>query len=373
MMMDAALKERALEFVRLAADHLVENQCHEKYDANYGRFPFYYEPGGESWGANNWNLAFGFMAMYAAARALNEPKYAKAGRDMIGYLKRLQIFDPYLQDHYGAIRELTPQTPWCYTRDALSGAWGFLEYFRETGDEMGLERAEMWFDWFMRKGMDEGGYPLWGVRFEPGDESCQMCNDMRGSFQGGGLNFFYQMFRTTGDDRYVGKFFENIADYFVSCIQQEDGFFRTVEAATGKVPPADPQNGLHKVNDDLGTLGLLCALQVYPKPEYQAAIDKFLKAVFARQEESGHFEHTCAGIPVILNICHELGRPWDEAQEKALNALLSRQFRDPSDKLRYGGLNEMDNGAVCARSLCYSIIVLCKIFADDHRFLTVNG
>ena len=33
-MMDAVLKERALEFVRLAADHRVENQCHEKYDAN---------------------------------------------------------------------------------------------------------------------------------------------------------------------------------------------------------------------------------------------------------------------------------------------------------------------------------------------------
>ena len=367
------LQPRALEFVLLAADWLVDHQCHEKFDANFGRFPFCLAPDGKGWGANNWNLAFGAMAMFAAEKALGDAKYHKAALEMMGYLKRLQIFDPYLKEDYGAIRELTPQTPWCYMRDALSAAWGLLELYRETGDAEALERAKLWFEWFLRRGMDSIGYPLWGVRFEPGDEDQQMRNDMRGSFQGGGLNFFYQMYRTTGDRRYVGHFFENIADYFVEHVQQPDGFFRTVEAATGKVPATDPQNGLHRVNDDLGTLGLLCALQVYPKETYRAAIGKFLAAVFARQEADGHFEASCAGIPVVLNVCLELGRPFDDAQYHALEALFARQFRDPADTVRCGALDETGSGECCARSLCYSIIVLCKLFAGERRFLTVNG
>lgn len=367
------LQTRALEFVRLASDWLVRNQCHERFDANFGRFPFCVDAEGHGWGANNWNLAFGAMAMFAAEKALGEPKYREAAIGMMRYVKRLQIFDPYLKEDYGAIRELTPQTPWCYTRDALSAAWGLLELSRETGDAEALDRAKLWFEWFLRRGMDDGGYPLWGVRFEPGDEDMQMRNDMRGSFQGGGLNFFYQMYRTTGDRRYVGDFFANIADYFVGHIQQPDGFFRTVEAATGRVPAADPQNGLHRVNDDLGTLGLLCALQVYPKDTYRAAIEKFLAAVFAKQAPDGHFEKSCAGIPVVLNVCFELGRPLDDAACRALEALFARQFTDPADPVRYGALDETADGGCCARSLCYSIIVLCKLFAGDRRFLTVNG
>ena len=74
-----SLKPHAMESIRLAADWLVGHQCREKFDANFGRFPFCLAPDGKGWGANNWNLAFGAMAMFAAEEALRFS--APAGSD----------------------------------------------------------------------------------------------------------------------------------------------------------------------------------------------------------------------------------------------------------------------------------------------------
>ena len=71
--------------------------------------------------------------MLSAAKVFDDEKYLVSADRMANYLRTLQIFDPFLKNSYGAIREANPQTAWCYVRDALSGAWGFLEYYRATG------------------------------------------------------------------------------------------------------------------------------------------------------------------------------------------------------------------------------------------------
>lgn len=367
------IKARAWECARNIAEWLLDNQNPPSDgEAAAGNFVFAVDADGVRYPANNWNLAFASMGLCAAADAFGDKRYEQAARDMMNYLRTLQIFSPFLPEHYGAIREMSPQTPWCYTRDALSGAWGFLEFYRRTGEQEYLERAKLWAEWFLRHGMDDSGWPLWGVQFEPcRNAPPQMCNDMHGSFHGGSLNFFYQLARTTGESKWVGEFYLRIADRFASVIQQPDGLFRTVERATGLVPANDPQNGLHRANDDLGTLGLLGAFRLTGEKRYKESIDRFLAAVFARQLPDGHFESSCAAIPVVLNVLWESGGELDfspppGACERALEALLARQFPPTAPAAFRGGLDETGEGYVCARSSCYALIVLLKLVSRQR-------
>lgn len=322
-----------------------------------------------------WNAAFLLMGLTSAYTVFGDKKYQETAEKVLKHIKSLQIMDP-ASPHYGAFREITPETNWCYVRDALSAAWALLEIGAVSGDHACIERALLWGEWFMRHGMDETGWPLWGLFFAPlteADKKIQMCNNMHGCFHGGSLNFFYRLYQVTGDHRWVGGFFEHIADHFVSTIQQKDGFFRSVEKSTGVPPASDPQNGLHRCNDDLGTLGLLCASRVYPKQAYSDGIRKFLDAVFACQGTDGAFETSCASVPVVLNIVHESAYPASaESIELAWSHFLSRQFPE-GDPLFAGGLNESALGNLCVRSMAYALIVILKIAGGDCRFLTANG
>ena len=356
----------------LSAQRIADWYC--RNTTNEGRTPFLiYTDRHEVVSGYEWSTSFAFMGMLSAYKVFGKSEYQQTAGRMLGYLKSLQIMEPS-SPHYGAFREVTPETNWCYVRDALSAAWGMIEAAEVLGDEECLDRALLWAEWFTHHGIDETGWPLWGLYFDPEkiDEQVQMCNDIHGCFHGGSLNFFYRLFRATGDRRWVGGFFEHMADYFVSTIQQEDGFFRSVEKATGKPPAADPQNGLHRANDDLGTLGLLCASRIYPKPAYREGISKFLDAVLSRQNADGAFEESCASVPVVLNIAAESGRHVpDETAERAWQFFLSRQFPE-GDPLFAGGLNESDQGYLCIRSMSYALIVILKLIGGDARFLTAE-
>lgn len=370
--------KRFLDAARGIADWYVRNQFHNGQSPSDGLFHFHVlKDTCETAPAFEWNVAFGIMGMLSAAKVFDDEKYLDSADRMAKYLRTLQIFDPFLKNAYGAIRETTPQTTWCYVRDALSGAWGFLEYYRATGKEEFLERAVLWAEWCLKYGFDDSGWPLWGVVFEdiPKGQQCPKMCDMQGCFHGGSMNFFYQLAKTTGDKKWIGPFFEHMADYFCTNIQQEDGYFRTLDRKTGKVPPEDPLLALHRGNDDLGTLGLLCAYRAIPKQMYLDTITKFLTAVFNRQEADGNFEQNCSAIPVILNVLHESAdvlnfTPPSGSTDRALSALLKRQFGPEKGPLFEGGLDETKEGHVCIRSMGYALIYLLKKYGRDDRFLT---
>jgi hypothetical protein len=69
--------------------------------------------------------------------------------------------------------------------------------------DQGLACARAIADWLCRCGLDEEGYPLWGVQFEPyfREPGPQMCNHIQGSFQGGCLNVLWQLGQATGVPR----------------------------------------------------------------------------------------------------------------------------------------------------------------------------
>ena len=250
MDLTAAQKHRCLECARQIADWLcmVQAPCVDRFPPA-GFFPFQVLTSGDEVPANNWNYAFASMGLLAAYRTFQDPRYEQAALAMGRYLKSLQILDPFHGENYGAIREVTPFTNWCYTRDSLSAAWGFIELYRHTRDSEYLERARLWGEWFLKKGCDEDGWPWWGHELEPALNTWhpkpQMCPEIQGSFQGGSLNFFYQLAKETGDKKWIGTPFLRIADFFVEHIQQPSGFFASIERASKRPPTADPQGGLH--------------------------------------------------------------------------------------------------------------------------------
>lgn len=376
-----SLRKHGLKCAKGIAEWYVNNQVRYKdYIHAAGSFPaaisFIGQPSG---GVTNWQLAFAAMGQMAAGRAFNCDLYNYSAEKMIFYLRSLQIFDPYLPRHYGAIREMTALTPWCYIKDAITGAWGFLEYYQVTGNEEYLRRAELWTEWYFREGVDQQGLPLWGVEFAPplSEGTPPMLNDMLGDFTGGILNFFYRMYQITGNRRYIDSRFEDFAEFYIANAKQPDGFFKTVFKADGRVPDKDPQGGLHKSNDDFSSLGMLAAYRVTGKKYFLDAVHDFIEAVFAIQRPDGSFEQSCAGIPVVLNILleseGELG-PWPKSRleqaAEALRALYKRQ--DPGDIFpnKRGALDEYSDGVVCTRSSAYALIVLLKLFAGEDRFLS---
>ena len=373
----------ALEAARGFAEWLLAVQFPEDQNAaESGTFLGSSGPSNGQLRACNWNLAFASMGLMAAYHHFGDERYRAGALRMARYLKTLQIFSPFLKEHYGSFREMTPQTPWCFVRDAASAAWGMLELYRETGENEYLERAILWYKWFRKKGMDDKGWPLWGVQFEPGFDGCfnriAINNELHGSFHGGSLNLFYQLYKTTGDKEFVGDFYLRMAEIFINNIQQEDGFFHNVEAATGKMALNDPQNGLHRGNDDLGTLGLIGVWRLTQDERYISAIRRFFNAVFAKQATDGSVEASCAPDPVLLNAVYEASalpdswNPPEGALSGLLRHLFSRRINAPSQHRMHGGLNEFGDGWIYSRSVCYSLIVLLKIFGRGGDYLSAR-
>ena len=333
---------------------------------------------------NQWNAAFAIMGWLSAYQVFEDKRYLTCAEGAARYLCTLQIFDPFIPKHYGAIREYNAQTQWCYPRDALSAGWAMIDLYRHTGDQQWLERAVMLGNWLVEQALDEEGWPYWGVVFDEDVEEGnlpQICNDVQGSFHGGSLNFFYQLAQATSDSKWTGAFYVKMADHFIDHLQQPDGFFCSVERATHKPPATDPQNGLHRANDDLGCLGLLGAYKVTGNTRYLRAVENFIQAVFALQDERGMFEKSVACIPIVLNTLHE-GREFlncptatDEACTSALEVLFAAQETGARNPRTYGGIREepgrTHDSIVCVRSGCYALIVLSKLFGGAKDYLSI--
>lgn len=378
------LKSQSMECARGIAEHFCNNQSkHGDNNPCAGSVPWMMYENGQIDLGYNWNHAFSIMGLLSAYHTFGECRYETAALRMGRWLKTLQIFDPFRPQNYGAIRETTPQTPWCYPRDAVSAAWGFIELYRHTGDEEYLERARLFGEWFFAHAMDEEGWPLWGVQLEPFFDHAhpQICNHCQGSFHGGSLAFLYHLAQATGDEKWTGEPFVRMADILVNDIQQDSGYFVTIDRKTKQPPSEDPQKGLHRANDDLCTLGLLGAYRITGDKRYLQGIEKFLTAVCASQQDDGMLDHTVASLPIVLNILYEtqglLAIPTltDTFVPKAMARIFSAQSNgDPVASMRGGLIEEPSwrDDVVIARSAAYSLIVLVKIFDATLKYLSIE-
>ena len=157
-------KKKCLESAREAAEYIYRSQnCQGQA---YGYLPsgmeseryIEYKPA-------QWTMAFGAMALSAASSAFQEERFKKASLIAAEYIKSLQVFSPFLKEDYGAFNECGPHTNWCYTRDSVSAAWGFLVLYKATHNEEYLERARLFAEWFAPRTLDRDGWPVSRVFF----------------------------------------------------------------------------------------------------------------------------------------------------------------------------------------------------------------
>lgn len=381
MLFKESLKDKGLEVARGIADWICNVQSPWiEVESSPGSIPFSVNHLGWRFPAPSWNYAFASMGLLGAYKAFGDERYKTAAIRLIEVLKTFQILDPFHKEHVGAIREHSPLCPWCYTRDSISGGWGLVEMYRFTGEDEYLERAKLFGQWLIRKGLDEEGYPWFGIQLDdPFHQSDlgHIKNDVQGNFQGGSLNFFYQLSKATGDASWCVPM-GNIADIFVDHVQQDSGFFVSVFRDTKKPVSADDEYALlHRGNDDLGTLGLLCMYHVTQDEKYLASVKKFLEAAWSMQRDDGFFEDSVAATPVILNATYEaqllagVENLNEEKFTRGLEAMFSVQNKGDSTPQLHGALQEKVSAPneVTMRANCYALILLLKLFAGVDEYL----
>lgn len=381
--LDESLKSRGLEVARGIADWVCNLQSPWVAELpSPGIIPFAVSDATPMINsAVEWNYAFISMGLASAYKTFKDERYRIVCDRLMQVLSSFQILDPFHQEQYGAIREHSPLCPWCYTRDGVSGGWGFIEYYRFTKKEEYLKRAQLFGEWLIKKGLDAEGYPWFGVLLDPTFDGCpqdHIKNEVQGNFQGGSLNYFYQMYKETGDEKWV-RYMKPIADIFVDYVQQESGYFVSILRDTKKpVPSDDPYAVLHRGNDDLGTLGLLGMYRATGDKKYLASIEKFLKAVWSAQREDGFFENSVAASPVVINITWQvrdllkLERVTSEKFNAAINAMLGARCDGFRAAHMRGALREHVHAEVpqaTMRANGYALITLLKLFAGRDEYL----
>jgi hypothetical protein len=381
--LNASLKTRGLEAARGIADWVCNLQSPWFSESpSPGIIPFAVNDSTAMINAApEWNYAFMSMGLAGAYKTFNDERYKLVCDRLMQVLSSFQILDPFHQEQYGAIREHSPLCPWCYTRDGISGGWGFIEYYRFSKNTQYLKRAELFADWLIKKGLDNEGYPWFGVLLDPTFDGCpqdHIKNDVQGNFQGGSLNFFYQMYKETGDKKWVA-YMKPIADIFADHVQQDSGYYVSILRDTKKpVPSNDPYAVLHRGNDDLGTIGLLGAYRVTGEKKYLASIEKFLHAVWNDQRPDGFFENSVAASPVILNITWQvqdllkLEYVTSEKFNTAIETMLGARCDGFRASHMRGALREQVKAEIpqaTMRANGYALITLLKLFAGRDEYL----
>ena len=373
-------KDQLLSAATACGEWMLANQVQSRMDANRGRMiNCYDEETGFFRLTHSWTTGCAAMALLALHRRTKDERYLEAAVFAARYIVSLQVMDPRDTSYYGVIREITPQSIEFAPRDATSAAWALVWVYSETRDPLYLDRAVLFGRWHMEHGMHEG-WPLY---------ACYMDDTMdnfyaQGSFQSGTGLFYHDLFRASGDARFVARGFRPIAtryrDHFFnpdgSTIPERDGF-------TKQRTRSDSDSRGHSHNDDFGAAMLQTAADFFHEESYREVARGFAHWLAGDQKEDGAFRSgpEPAGIPVALMYFHDLGTHYrDEAllaaRRPALERLLATQFRDTANPKLDGAFqgryeNETDPetpryGRRCVnmRTNAYAVMALLKLESD---------
>lgn len=319
-------------------DWMVANQVTDRFDANRGRGIRSYDARtGESVLTGNWMTGTMLMSLPALA-------------------KRTGI-DAY--------------------RDAA--AWGLAWLGTETGERLHLDRARL----FANRLIDRGryrGWPLCAIYMDDSPDNFYS----RGCFQSGAGPFFYDLFRFTGEAKYIERGLPPIAsiyrDDFIlengRLVQERDPFTNRVTA------PKPDETGLpvHALNDDFGSEMLLAAFRLFEDPSYPEAAGRYARWVASVQEPDNGCEggRAPSAAPVsemyLRDIGEEIGdAALVEASGRSLAKLIDMQCQETGNPRIDGGFQgiyegeEADRwGRTCVnlRASCYALMALINADSD---------
>jgi hypothetical protein len=296
-----------------AADWFVRSQIVEKrpnWDANNGRFPYHVHfPSGYITMGLNWTMARAIMVLLSAYKLSGKKVYLESAERATSYNKSLQILDKR-SPHFGSIHEETPQSPYCYPRDAIECVQGYLMQYRFTGDKDLLYRADIYLKWYLKNAVHlfpgKGKWIIPEVRF---DGALPRLTEA-GAYQSGGGQVFYNAYLITKNNAYKR-----------GCLLLADSYCKNWLANSSS--GAEWHMG---ANDDGGAITLLCAYKLTRNEMYintvTASMDKFIR--------NGYVDENRAGLPCTINTMLELGKiighdRYRGTLDKLLVMLLKRQ------------------------------------------------
>lgn len=385
-------EQKYLEAALRTADWMVRNQINSVGDdANTGRFLAYYYPGSghKPQYTHNWTTGVCMFGQMLAYQRTGERKYLDAA--MLGscHLKSLQILDERRRDHFGALKEVTPFSYFCYPRDALTGAWALAWLHDETKDPDLKYRARVFSDWFIDVAMQRG-WPAWDFRFEHPEEVGFEIDFSEGNFHGGSAAFFYDYARITGDTSRLERGLRFIADYLMMRFLGEDGRFKVLWDPKTQTYKDDEDSShsmvgykrMHMFNDDFACIGLLGAYCYYGDQKYLHRAEAHARWLMSEQREDGGFGRpsvpvASATAPILLLDLYKLTgkREYFDAAHRAGKHLLTMQYVNEDDPLGHGGFFGLDDHSydgndvqkvLNIRDGAYALLALLKLEGKVH-------
>jgi len=348
-------KNVLLESAKAAFDWVEKNQLKKNNDANCGRFVYARRVADNFTDlSTNWTTGFGSMAMLSAYKITNEKRYLDSALKGVDYLKSLQIMDATVPRLCGAIREVMPQTNWLHPRDALSAAWTFLAVGKELKDETLILRASLFADWMIEHAF-MGDWPICTVALSEGGTAT---DDLLGSFHSGGILFFLDMYKETGEIKYYSTA-HRMAEFYINNFIDEDGEITVLFDSIGNNPdvhnekkwPLDWQM-MHKVNDDFGGIALVEAYKVFKNEEYLKRCSAYFKKLCEYENGDGSYlqpevETGSATASIFLQkyltIAHDDEKPAiQKLLDRSLEHLLKLQLKRSDEQLN-GAIYGMDD------------------------------
>jgi len=358
---------------------MVANQVTDRQDANRGRSIRSYDlHTREKALTGNWMCGTMLSSLLALYKRTGEEKYRRAAELAGRYIMSLQVMDredPY----FGAIRELTPQSIEFAPRDAASAAWGLVWLAEATGNSLYLHRAELFGTWLVEKGMYRG-WPLYAVYMDSALENFYS----RGSFQSGAGLFLYDLFRLSGEAKYIERGLEPIARIYRDEFINDDGsLVLERDPFTGEVTspkPGEERTQQHAYNDDFGAAMMIAASRLFGDDSYIQKAALFARWLASVQDEDGGFVggRVPSAVPVSAMIFRDYGTilgdgELQRAAEKSIGKLLAMQHLETGDACIDGGFQGIYEGRepkrwgrICVdmRTSSYALIALLKAESD---------
>lgn len=391
----ALLLERAVA----CGEWMVRNQIQDRFDANRGRGIRSYDADtGELVLTGNWMTGSFLNGLLALWKRTGDERYFRSAEFAGRYLLSLQVMDKD-DPHFGAIREITPQSIEFAPRDATSGAWGLVWLAEATGQDIYLRGARLFGDWLVQKGM-YCGWPLYAIYMDPAKDNFYS----RGSFQSGAGLFLHDLFMVTGDAKYIERGLLPIARIYRDDFITDSGRLNLErDPFTGEVTsPKDEKSRFehqHSLNDDYGGEMMIAASRLFGDDSYIHKTALFAMWLASVQDNDGGFAggHHPSAAPVAGMLCRDIGTILNEpvlleAGDRSLGKIIATQFLDTGDpkldgafKGRYEGSRPEAGGRRCVnmRTTAYSLMALLKAESDlsdiwlglhnrpfrDHRWL----
>lgn len=387
-------REQLAESTRLAAQWYMNNQNTEEHpwggmhdSADLGRFMYeYFKATGWCRAMGVWGQALGIMGLMTLARRTGSRAMRESAIAAGEYMLSLQINNPSDEANHGGFREHTPMTQWSFPRDAATGGMGLTCLFKETGDELYLDRAKMFADWYHDHGSDENGWPWNFFSFAHGrggmtQEGVEIAGEetdagkkrVRGDWQAGGGLVYWQLWKLTGEQKWL-DYFKQLVDPLVELYERNadrpidlGGFHGDTEITYG--------------NDDFAIVAMVCGYRTFGEKRILEALQTHMKRLWSIADADGSYP-SFAGTFVCninnveyLQLCQEenLAEDLDALEARILRTAafgLTLQERDSTDLRAYGGMHGQTSYGVSRdrihhRSTGYSLVLHLRLLGAD--------